>query len=185
MKNALLVIFCGLLFSASSATATVTFDWATIGNTYNAPDDTGYGAVSYEYRITTTEVTNAQYTEFLNAVAKTDTYGLYNSNMGSMHGGITQNGTSGNYSYSLKDNDLNWANRPVVWVDWYNALRFVNWLHNGQLTGAQDATTTENGAYDMSLGASVARLAGANYCLPSEDEWYKAAYYSPEGVYYE
>lgn len=42
--------------------ADVTFTWATIGNAGNAADpSTGYGAVSYDYRIATTEVTNAQY----------------------------------------------------------------------------------------------------------------------------
>lgn len=172
-----------LLLCASSADA-VNFDWAVIGNAGNPADNTGFGSVSYEYSIATTEVTNAQYIEFLNAVATTDTYGLYNSNMGSTHGGITQSGISGSFSYSLKNNDTNWANRPVVYVNWYDALRFVNWLQNGQLAGAQDNTTTEYGAYDMSLGASVVRLAGADYWLPSEDEWYKAAYYSPGGVYY-
>ena len=103
-------LFCGAMLSASCATAAVTFDWAVIGNTGNDPDDTGYGKVDYVYSIAKTEVTNAQYIEFLNAVAKTDTYALYNSAMGSTYGGITQSGTSGNYSYSLKNNDENWAN---------------------------------------------------------------------------
>ena len=181
MYGALLV----LLLSAGSACA-VSFDWAEIGNAGNVPDTevmadgtSGYGSVGYDYRIATTEVTNAQYIEFLNAVAKTDTHGLYNN------GGITRSGTSGNYSYSLKNNDTNWANRPVVYVSWYDALRFANWLSNGQPTGDQDASTTEYGAYDMSLGSSVVRLAGADYWLPSEDEWYKAAYYDPvDEVYY-
>ena len=178
------ILFCAVILSASSAMAAVTFDWAVIGNAGNAADNTGYGKVDYEYSIAKTEVTNAQYIEFLNAVAKTDTYGVYNSGMSSM--GITQNGTSGNYSYTLQNNDENWANRPVVHVSWYDTLRFANWLNNGQLSGAQDATTTEYGAYDMSQGASVVRLAGANYWLPSENEWYKAAYYDPSsGVYYD
>ncbi len=190
------VLFCGVLLNASSAVATVTFDWAVIGNAGNAADTeimndgtSGYGSVGYEYSIATTEVTNAQYIEFLTAVAKTDTYGLYNSGMGGTYGGITQSGTSGSYSYSLKNNDENWANRPVVCVSWYDALRFINWLHNGQLSvdrRGTNATTTEYGVYDMSLGTSVVRLAGADYWLPSEDEWYKAAYYDPvAGVYYD
>jgi len=41
----------------------------------------GQGAVAYNYNIGKYEVTAGQYTEFLNAVAKTDTYGLYNANM--------------------------------------------------------------------------------------------------------
>jgi hypothetical protein len=40
-------------------------------------------------------------------------------------------------------------------VSWYDAVRFANWLHNGQPTGAQDNTTTEGGAYTLPL--TVAR----------------------------
>ena len=174
-----------LLLSTSSAMATVSYDWAVIGNAGNVADDTGYGSVSYEYRISTTEVTTAQYVEFLNAVAATDTYGLYNSNMSNtyFYKGISQSGISGNYTYTA---NAGWANRPVTYVSWYDALRFVNWLNNGQLSGAQDATTTEDGAYTFSGATSVStRNTGADYWLPSEDEWYKAAYYSPGGVYYD
>jgi hypothetical protein len=63
------------------------------------------------------------------------------------------------------------AGMPVNFVSWYDCLRFANWLHNGQPTGAQDSTTTEDGAYDLSLGSSVVRKAGATAFLTSEDEW--------------
>ena len=39
------------------------------------------GAVAYAYKIGTFEVTASQYSEFLNAVARTDAYGLYDSSM--------------------------------------------------------------------------------------------------------
>ena len=39
------------------------------------------GAVGHTYRMGKYEVTAGQYTAFLNAVAKTDTYGLYNMKM--------------------------------------------------------------------------------------------------------
>ena len=183
------ILLFSILLGASYASA-VDFNWAEIGNAGNTADDTGYGSVGYEYRIATTEVTNAQYMEFLNAVAKTDTNGLYATGMGGMSGGISRSGTDGNYSYSLKNDDANYANRPVVYVSWYNALRFVNWFNNGQITGSQDATTTEYGAYDMSLQStnpsSIVRLDGAQYWLPSENEWYKSAYYDPaEASYYD
>jgi formylglycine-generating enzyme required for sulfatase activity len=75
--------------------------------------------------------------------------------------------------------DYTYANKPVVYVSWYNALRFANWLHNGQTTGAQDASTTEDGAYTFSGATSVSsRNTGAIWFLPSEDEWHKAAYYN-------
>ena len=41
----------------------------------------GFGAVGYMYNIGKYEVTAGQYCEFLNKVAATDTYGLYNDSM--------------------------------------------------------------------------------------------------------
>ncbi len=176
-----------LLLSTSSVMGAVSFDWAVIGNAGNAADtQTGYGTVGYEYSIATTEVTTAQYVEFLNAVAATDTYGLYNSRMDGLtqYSAISRSGSSGSYEYSAK---AGWENRPVVYVSWYDTLRFVNWLNNGQLSGAQDATTTEDGAYTFSGATTVSeRNSEADYWLPSEDEWYKAAYYNPvTGEYYD
>ncbi len=72
-----------------------------------------------------------------------------------------------------------------MYVSLYNALRFANWVQNVQPTGLQTASTTENGAYDISLGDNVVRKSGALVWLPNEDEWYKAAYYSPSGTYYD
>ena len=94
------------------------------------------GGVDYEYRIGKYEVTSAQYCEFLNAVARADTYGLYDPNMWSYPMGckIQRGGTSGSYAYSV---DPNWGNRPVNFVSWGDAARFTNWLHNGQPTGVQ------------------------------------------------
>ena len=81
----------------SQATASVTIDWVTVGNAGNAADPTtGYGAVGYIYPIGKYEVTNAQYGAFLNAKASTDSYGLYNPNMGSY--GINRSGSSGSFT---------------------------------------------------------------------------------------
>jgi len=80
-------------------------------------------------------------------------------------------------------------NNPVTIVSWYDSVRFINWLVNGQPT---DGTGTESGAYTLlggtatpSNGLSVTRSAGATVWLPSEDEWYKAAYYDPSGTYFD
>lgn len=172
------------IFALSCSAHAVTFTWATVGDTGN-PTDPGngsdpniYGAVANTYRIATHEVTNTQYAEFLNAVADADSGAdpLYNTNMGSSSfGGINRSGSSGSYTYSVK---ASFDNRPVVYTSWNDSARFANWLHNGQPTGAQDAGTTESGAYDMSVSFPM-RLLGATHFLPSEDEWYKAAYYAP------
>src|SRR5262245_9915202 len=69
------------VFSMPLGQASVTL--ATVGDVGNAADATSYGAVGYKYLIDKFDVTAAQYTEFLNSVAKTDTYSLYNPNMAS------------------------------------------------------------------------------------------------------
>jgi hypothetical protein len=190
-----------LVVTAPSALA-VDIEWVTVGDPGNFPDSEimtccgdsigsgGYGAVSNRYRIGRSEVTNAQYAEFLNAVASTDTNFLYNFNMGlsfaGLHGGITVSGTSGSWTYATIAGR---ESMPVNWVSFWDAARFANWLHNGQPTGAQDNTTTEDGAYTITptgiANNTITRNAGATVFIPSENEWYKAAYYDPLVGYYD
>ena len=167
----------------------VSIDMVTVGNAGNANDTggTGNGAVAYDYQIGKYDVTIGQYTAFLNAVAATDTYSLYNSLMGTDVNikGISRTGGSGSYAYSV----LGSANRPITWVSWWDSARFSNWMANGQPTGAQSSTTTENGAYNVNgaiSGNAVAKnatnpntSAAPTFYVPTENEWYKAAYYSP------
>ena len=174
-------------------------DTVPVGNPGNAGEWSGWsygyggvgpnricGAVDYAYNIGKYEVTAGQYTEFLNSVADTDTYGLYNTVMAVIYGcNIQRSGSSGSYTYSVA---ADYADRPVNNVSWGDAARFANWLHNGQPTGAQDLSTTEDGSYfldgamtDAELLA-VTRKANATWVIPSEDEWYKAAYHKNDGV---
>jgi formylglycine-generating enzyme len=153
---------------------------------------TGYGSVGYNYSIDKYDVTMGQYTAFLNAVAKTDTYGLYNSDMAGGGGvtplyslGISQRGSSGNYSYSVTGSNPQAANMPVYSETWGDAARFCNWLQNGQPSGTEGTGTTETGAYTLNgdvLVFTESRNAGATYFIPNENEWYKAAYYSGGGT---
>ena len=168
--------------SVNPAFATVNIDYASIGNAGNANDAaTGslYGAVADAYQIARNETTISQYAEFLNAVAKTDTYSLYSTSMTTSYiNGISRGGVSGSFTYSVASGS---ANKPTTYVSWFDAARFTNWLHNGQPGGAQDAATTEDGAYTL-LGAMsgiIAKNGGAKAWIPSESEWYKAAYYDP------
>jgi formylglycine-generating enzyme required for sulfatase activity len=178
---------------ATPASATVLIDWVPVGNAGNAADTTSSncyaancGSVSYDYYIDKYEVTNAQYAELLNAKAASDPLGLYNTSMGSdaTFGGITRSGASGSYTYAVK---AGFADKPVTYVSFYDSLRFSNWLNNGQ-----GIASTETGAYTLlggtatpSNGLTVTRNGGANIFLTSENEWYKAAYYSASGVYFE
>ena len=164
----------------------VSLEMMPIGQPGNAADANGYGAVSYEYSISKFEVTNAQYAEFLNAVAATDTYGLWSSAMD-----ITRSGTAGAFSYSVKAGGADpnaWQNRPIRSIRWASVVRFVNWLENGQPTGPQGIGTTESGAYhingtaasDVPTLMTIVREPDAKWVLPNENEWYKAAYYDPQ-----
>jgi formylglycine-generating enzyme required for sulfatase activity len=171
MKTQKLLTSAAIAALITSAYGSVTIDWVTVGNSGNAADPTtGYGAVGYEYKIGKYEVTNAQYAEFLNAKASTDSYGLYNPSMSSY--GITQSSSSGSYSYTVTSG---MENRPVVYVSWFDAARFSNWLGNGR-----GNASTENGAYTL-LGPTSGIIminTGAKAWIPNENEWYKAAYYN-------
>jgi formylglycine-generating enzyme required for sulfatase activity len=80
----------------------------------------------------------------------------------------------------------------VNYVCCYDSIRFVNWLQNGQGSG-----DTEGGTYTITGGgqnsgtvaipSSSQRTTWAatdslHYLLPSENEWYKAAYYKGGGT---
>ena len=180
------------------AQAGIVIDTVPVGNPGNAGELSGTGAggygvdricgaVDYIYNIGMYEVTAGQYTAFLNAVAATDTYGLYNTNMwtGSMGCKILRTGSEGSYTYTVAPD---YANRPVNYVSWGDAARFANWLHNGQPTGPQELSTTEDGAYYLDGATTndellaVIRKPNWKWAIASEDEWYKAAYHKNDGI---
>jgi sulfatase modifying factor 1 len=188
------LMFSSLLVIALSLPGrAAVIQWVTVGDPGNAPDTavmkqdgtTGYGSVPYTYRIDKYDVTNAQYTEFLNAKDPTGAspLGLYSGFMGSdgNTAGIAYNAAAPNGSkYTVIAGQ---ANKPLAYVTWFSALRFANWLNNGQGNG-----DTETGAYTLlggtqtpSNGSSITRNPGAAVFLPSENEWYKAAYYKGGG----
>lgn len=167
------------LFLAVTATTgtTITIPTVLIGDAGNSADSSGYGAVGYDFHISTHPVTNIQYTAFLNSVAAGDPHGLYHSDMGSTtHGGITRSGTFGSFTYSVK---AGYANKPVNFVSFWHAARFTNWLTTGN---------TETGVYhfsgvstprDGNLGRDATAWENGGVAVAGEDEWYKAAYYDP------
>ncbi len=176
-----LTMAVGLAAIAVIPAHAVTIDWVTVGDPGNAADDTGYGAVADSFRIMKYEWTNSRYVEFLNAVDPTGTNpnSIYNANMGSQaRGGIifTSGATAGS-KYTAKPN---MGDKPVAYVNWWHAARVANWLHNGQGSGS-----TETGAYTLNnatSGDAPARNSDAQYFIPTEDQWYKAAYYKGGGA---
>jgi hypothetical protein len=140
-----------------------TIDFVNIGNTGNAADTTTYGAVPYEYRASTYEISQ-------DAIDKATASGMANVTAGPWTG-----------------------NQPAATISWYEAAAFVNFLNtNSGKTAAYNLTFTTN--WSMLLwsseqawtagGTNLYRNKDAFYFLPSENEWYKAAYYNPGGSNY-
>lgn len=91
------------------------------------------------------------------------------------------------------------AHKPATDISWYEAARFVNWLNEeagyshaykfalqpGDAGYSSEATIElwqpGEAGYDPN---NLYRNSTAYYFLPSEDEWYKAAYYSGSGATY-
>jgi formylglycine-generating enzyme required for sulfatase activity len=252
----------------TSAQSGVSFEWVTVGDPGNPKDPLigvpsggpvsppEHGSVPYVYSISKYETAIGQYTAFLNAVAKSDPHGLYDPALGDLDTirGISRSGTDGNYVYYVKNvsqfsGGKTSASLPITFVGFLDAVRFVNWLHNGQgngstetgaytisegqitrvsssggnvtITTAQDhtlsvgdlvtissdfdlingtfsvtATTNTTFTFQIPLfllaprqitgsmkGISATHRPDARYWIPTENEWYKAAYYdpSPEG----
>jgi formylglycine-generating enzyme required for sulfatase activity len=141
----------------------------TIGNPGN-PGDTrpeanpvGSGAVNYEYQIGKYEVTNEQWNTFV-----------------SMAGAPT-----GNQSTAY-DNSAYFtgAQQPTSNVSWYEALQFCNYLTSGDKSKGAYLWSGNNGNPGDFLGIdrdTAVSTYGIVYVIPTEDEWYKAAYYSSSG----
>ena len=159
----------------------IEIETVTVGDPGNAPDTTGYGAVPLDFTIGRYEVTNREYAIFLNSVAVSDPRSLWNPSMV----GIQRFNASGSHRYA----PVNGADQDAVeWISLWDAARFVNWLENDQPAGPQGPATTEDGTYSLA-GATenettlVARATSPGYFLPSEDQWYKAAYYAGGSTY--
>ena len=191
--------FTGTAWEALGAAAgqpLLSVEMVEVGNPNNADDTASNnlggnsGAVGYTYSIGKYEVSNAEYTIFLNAVDPNgvNAVDLYDLRMGGdVRAGITFTATNPDGSkYAVKPN---FGDKPVIYVSFYDAMRFCNWLHNG----AEEGSDTENGAYTLlpavdpltgspTNGVTVIRNAGAKFALPTEDEWYKAAYYQPQAL---
>jgi formylglycine-generating enzyme required for sulfatase activity len=135
-------------------------EFVTIRDTDNAADTTSYGAVSYEYQIAKYEVAEEQ------IIA----YNLANPSLQ-----ITLDTRPG-------------LSKPATSISWNEAARYVNWLnieegfqpaYNFTTSGVNDNITLWSSAEAWQTdGENRFRHKDAKYFLPSEDEWYKAAYYN-------
>jgi len=169
-------------------------DFVTIGSPGNRPvtpeeapdwqfDRFGaFGAVDEEYRITRTEVTNAQYIEFAQAYMRTGarwTPHILGAGLDIV--GVDPDGVP--LLAFLKPG----AEHAPANPSWRYAARYVNWLHNGKGTNLEDFDT---GVYDTStfgedpvtgvITDQLERSPGATFFLPTIDEWAKAVHYDPD-----
>ncbi len=151
------------LITFGSGTNTFGIDFLNIGNAGNAADTTGFGAVPYAYRVGKHEITQ-------DAITKATLSGMTDVTAGAWTG-----------------------SQPAANITWYEAAAFVNWLNTS--TGKTAAyNLTFSGSWSMAPwsseqawtagGTNLYRNKDAYYFLPSENEWYKAAYYNPAGSNY-
>jgi len=133
-----------------------TIDFTTIGNPGNTSDAaTGYGSVGTNYRIGTYAISQ-------NQIDAATASGLANVTAGAWSG-----------------------DKPAANMTWYESAAFVNWLNtskgftaaynlswNGSAWSMALWTATDNG-YDAN---NLYRNSQAKYFLPTENEFYKAAY---------
>lgn len=170
-------------------------DLVTIGSPGNLPwpgDGTagdraiGRGSVAYEYRIGKYEVTTSEWTEFFNAafdrpqsewiphVAPPLVWGA-TSTTPTTPGGLRWNVPAGNEM------------RLTGSITWRTAAVYCNWLCNGK---SLDRSAFLNGAYDVSTFGYTGEFGdiftdqfthnpGAQYWIPTWDEWLKAAHFDP------
>ena len=141
-----------------------TIDFVNIGNAGNAADTTTYGAVPYEYRASTYEITQ-------DAINKATASGMTNVTAGPWTG-----------------------NQPAANLNWYEAAAFVNFLNTSSGKTAAYDLSWSGTAWSMALwssdqawtagGTNLYRNKDAYYFLPSENEWYKAAYDNAAGSAY-
>ena len=136
---------------------TFTIGFVPIGNAGNAADGSGYGAVPYNFNMSTFAISQDQ-------IVKATASGAISLGGGAWVG-----------------------SQPAANVTWYQAAAFVNYLNTS--TGHAAAYNLNPGATALTLwssaqawqagGENLYRNKDAYYFLPSDNEYYKAAYYDP------
>lgn len=175
MKKVMCVAIVCLLAVSNYVSADIIrgidIDFVTIGNAGNLGDTraeanpNGCGAVGYDYRVGKYEITNDQWNAFTNAAH-------------------APTGNDGGYGYNSY-----WADpqQPTNFVSWYEAAQFCNYLTSGDKSEGAYLFSGNNANPGSFLGIdrTVAQATyGTIYVIPTEDEWYKAAYFKSDGSGY-
>ena len=159
------IVLAGTMMNAEAITIahggdSVDVDFVDIGNEGNTGDTANTynganpGAVDYEYSIGTFEVTADQW-----AVVR-------------------------GFDARVENNTNVWSgSQPTGGVSWYEAAKFSNWLTSGDaLQGAY--TFSDSNTFTGVDRVTALTTYGTIYVLPTEDEWYKAAYFKSDGSGY-
>lgn len=147
----------------------------------NPPGGFQVGAVNYEYRLSRTEVTTAQWFEFVQAYTPYYTGGVNDPAFTSLWIEATNFEPGQDPGYTMAPGTELFA----AGVAWRYAARYVNWLHNDKSTeqwafetGAYDTSTfTEN--TDGSFNDQLTHHADARFWIPTLDEWIKGMHFDP------
>jgi hypothetical protein len=158
-----------LLQTFGSGTNQFQIEFVEVGNPANAADTTGSpnpaGSVAYTYNLGKYEISR-------DMVIKANTLGGLGLTLGSLavYGG-------------------NGPDRPATGIGWVEAAKFVNWLNTS--TGNQAAYKISGSTFQLWTSADLGYQANnpyrnslAKFWLPSAHEWYKGAYGSPDGTWY-
>jgi formylglycine-generating enzyme required for sulfatase activity len=131
-----------------------------IGNPGNAADTTGFGSVGYHYNMGKYEISR-------DMIDKANIEGALAITTASYLG-----------------------DKPAAGISWMEAAKFVNWLnaitgnavaYKFNTSGALQLWRPTDAGYNAS---NLFRNNLSKYFLPSENEWYKAAFGNPSGGWY-
>jgi len=131
--------------------------YVTIGNTGNLDDTTGYGGVGYTYQISATEVT----------IAQMAASGAGDGGENYWNDGTRTVGTVA----------------PACKVSLYEAMKYCNYLTSGNVNNGY-YSDGGGGVWQANALSHIdyATANGLTYFVPTEDEWYKAAYFDASGA---
>jgi formylglycine-generating enzyme required for sulfatase activity len=141
-------------------------------------DSNNNNSTSHIYVISVIYQLNTVFRARLNLVNNSDQWPLIQYTFVGNRTNVYVNPIIANASNSTSSAANDIENKPVVNISWSDMARYCNWLHNGQLS---TYASTLSGAYSDVFTVSTAN-ANAKYRLPTEDEWYKAAYYKGGGT---
>lgn len=155
--NSILCIMVATSTVSANIIRGIEIDFVYIADPDNPADSTGYGAVGREFNITVYEITNDQWDQFV-AVAGGGNNSAFNN-----------------------------PQQPVNNVSWFDAAYLCNYLTSGDRSQGVYLFAGNNEDPGDFIGIdriTAEETYGTVFFIPTENEWYKAAYYDPNSENY-